>query len=70
MARPQSGLRFKVFRALLARVLFAVHGLTAVWRAAAMDGNLLLWIFAIPIILIFIEGGIRIVEFNSIEPRW
>ncbi len=55
---PNAGhqLYWRISRALLARIIFGVHALIAVWRVTAVYNGVLLWILSVPTILIFLEG--------------
>lgn len=60
----------KLLRALLARLLFAVHGLVVIWRVASIYKDNIYWLFGICLIAIFIEGGLVIYQRHGNETTW
>ncbi|KAI6178190.1 hypothetical protein M3Y98_00473800 [Aphelenchoides besseyi] len=69
---PTSGgaILINILRALLARAVFIVHSLTAIWAAVNMHKDNSIWTFALVSVSIVIEGSYTIVMRAGDERKW
>lgn len=60
----------KIARALLARLLFATHGLIVIWRVASIYKDIKFWLFGVCLVVLFLEGALLILQREGDETRW
>ena len=59
-----------MFKALLARFLFFVHSLVAIWRVVDLTGEPYLWILAVALAALFVEFLVALKYKGGNESKW
>ena len=60
----------KVTRALLARAIFAVHSIVAIWRVCTYTQRPIYWVFIGVPLTLFLEGAVTILLRDGDEYKW
>ena len=61
---------FVAARAILVRVLFASHGLLAIWLLTVVTSKNKFWLAALSVVAMFIEGTFTIYKKRGREWKW
>lgn len=63
-------LSLKIIRAVLARLLFIVHGLIALNMVVTVYHDRIFWCYLVLVLALVVEGILNICQRNGDETRW
>ena len=63
-------MKLAILKALLARCLFAIHGIVTIWRVTAMNSDMVYYLLVIPVCLLPLEMIVTLKYSDNGEWKW